>query len=57
MQHPVGVLVVKVCQGHKDVYGCGVKSLLFLLGQLYKQVKQLMEQVCWRLREVCAWDW
>ena len=47
VQHPVGGHVVKVCQGHKDVYGCGVKSMLFLMGQLCQRVRQLMEQVHW----------
>ncbi|XP_076439177.1 chaperonin-containing T-complex member BBS12-like [Babylonia areolata] len=44
VQHPAGVMVVQTCQGHKDVFGCGVKSLLFLIGQLTSQVHNLMQQ-------------
>ncbi|KAK7110548.1 uncharacterized protein [Littorina saxatilis] len=44
IEHPVAAYVVKVCQGHKDVYGCGVKSMLFFIGQLCKHIRQLTEQ-------------
>ena len=47
VQQPAGDYVVKVCQGHKDVYGCGVTSMLFLMGQLCRHVGQLAEQVGW----------
>lgn len=43
IEHPVGQFVVQRCQSYADNHGCGVKSFIIFMGQLYTQVKLLLQ--------------
>lgn len=44
IQHPVGQYIVETLQSHRAMYGSGGTSLLFMIGQLCREIQQLLAQ-------------